>query len=186
MTINLNLELNTNLKGKCLVAMPSIQNNVFEQSIVYITEHSIITGAVGVIMNKSMTNKINLSCFDFDEQPSKNWQSLPLFFGGPVELETGFIVHNSSDDDRWVLTGGKQKIQQLFTNSKINPIMLTAGYCMWESFQLEREMRFNNWLVFDNPDSLTNIEPEQRYNVALDLLGISNLANFDFSGGGNA
>ncbi|RTL10937.1 MAG: hypothetical protein EKK54_09365 [Neisseriaceae bacterium] len=185
----MNIELNNNLKGKCLIATPSIRDDVFGQSVIYITEHSTVSGAVGVIINKNLPDeKRKLSNLDFNQYKNQ-WGKIPLYFGGPVELETGFVLHESTDDEfGWVLTGSRQKIQQMAQEDTIKPVMLTAGYCMWDSFQLEREVRLNNWLVIDSPASriLATVTPQKRYQLALSLAGIDNVAYYDFNGGGNA
>jgi putative transcriptional regulator len=182
------IELSNNFKGKCLIAMPSIQDEIFAASVVYVTEHNSINGAVGVIINKNLPLKKNhLSNLDF-AQYNHHWRNIPLFFGGPVELSTGFVLHSNSKDGHWSLTGSKEKIKELAAIDKIRPLMLTAGYCMWETLQLEREVRFNNWLVLENAAEflLADTSPEERYQVALRLVGINSMANFDFNGSGNA
>ena len=64
----MNIELNNNLKGKCLIATPSIRDDVFGQSVIYITEHSTVSGAVGVIINKHLPDdKRKLSNLDFNQ-----------------------------------------------------------------------------------------------------------------------
>mgnify|MGYP003555005870 CR=1 FL=1 len=52
----MNIELNENFKGKCLVSMPSIGDDIFHQSVIYITEHSTISGAIGVNFNIILNN----------------------------------------------------------------------------------------------------------------------------------
>ena len=98
---------------------------------------------------------INVNYLIWTLTNTKNqWGKIPLYFGGPVELETGFVLHESTDDEfGWVLTGSRHKIQQMAQEDVVKPVMLTAGYCMWDSFQLEREVRLNNWLVIDSPAS---------------------------------
>ncbi len=180
--------LSNNFKGKCLIAMPNIQDEVFAASVVYITEHNSINGAVGVIINKNLSLKKN-HCANLDfAQYNRHWRNIPLYFGGPVELGSGFVLHPNPLDGKWSLTGNKAKIQELAEVDKERPLMLTTGYCMWETLQLEREVRFNNWLVIDNAAEflLADTSPEERYQVALRLAGIQSIANFDFNGVGNA
>jgi putative transcriptional regulator len=182
------LELNDNFKGKCLVAAPSMRDDMFTQSVVYITEHSSINGAVGVIINKNITDQ-SASSADFGViAKDVEWGNIPLFIGGPVELTSGFILHQLPDDSGLFLTGSLNKIVQLAHDKRVKPLMLTAGYCMWETLQLEREVRLSNWLVVNATTEhlLMDTAPQDRYAEALRLAGVNNLANFDFSGGGNA
>jgi putative transcriptional regulator len=182
------IELSNNYKGKCLVAMPSMQDQIFAQSVVYITEHSNASGAVGVIINKHLVAKQEESK-DFGFRKYNNqWSDIPVYFGGPVELNTGFVLHQTSDQKALTLTGSRQKIDKLAAEDKVKPFMLAAGYCVWESFQLEREIRMNSWIVLDDVAEhlLGDVNPQERYQEALKLSGISSLAFFDFSEYGNA
>ena len=86
------LELNGNFKGKCLVAMPNIQDDMFRDSVIYIAEHNTIAGAVGVMINKNLTDKQSDISIEI---VNKEWQHLPLYLGGPVELSSGFILYNN-------------------------------------------------------------------------------------------
>lgn len=178
------LELNGNFKGKCLVAMPNIQDDMFRDSVIYIAEHNTIAGAVGVMINKNLTDKQSDISIEI---VNKEWQHLPLYLGGPVELSSGFILY-SDDSDNLMLSGSRQTLKKQAEITTLQPLMLTAGYCMWETLQLEREVKFNNWLVVDNivAHLLNKVAPAERYQEALKIAGVNNLANFDFSGGGNA
>ncbi len=181
------IELSDNYKWKCLVAMPSMQDQVFGGSVIYITEHSNISGAVGVIINRNIPETKHLDEFGFTKFKNQ-WGHIPLHFGGPVEHNTGFVLHQTPDLRGLTLTGSRQKIEEMAQEDKVQPYMLAAGYCSWGSFQLEREVRANSWLVLDGiaEHLLADIEPQARYQEALRLSGISNLAFFDFNGSGNA
>lgn len=184
--MNITLELSEIFKGKCLVSMPNTKSDAFNQSVIYITEHSTVTGAVGVIINKNIPEPQNrLANFDFRQ--GNKWNNVPLYFGGPIEASTGFVLHHTLGGGL-SLTGNKQKIQQLVDDELVTPLMLTAGYCIWDSFQLEKEVRFNNWLVLDGACEylLNSVDPTERYREALLLAGIDNLALLDFTGSGNA
>ena len=176
-------------KGKCLIAMPTMEANVFSGSVVYITEHSAVSGAVGVIINKNLTGNQQQLTTNFDfSQYDNQWGQIPFHFGGPVELNSGFVLHQACNKPGLSLTGDRHKIHRLASADRLKPWLLTAGYCLWEGFQLEREVRFNSWLVIDDVAEhlLNEVVPQQRYNAALKIAGIANLANFDFNGAGNA
>ncbi len=184
----MNIELNENFKGKCLVSMPNIGGDIFHQSVIYITEHSTISGAIGVIINKTLGDEQKkLANFEFQHYP-KEWRNVPMNLGGPVKLDSGFLLHVSDDSSKLVLTGSQKKIRQLAQEDGTTPLMLTAGFCLWETLQLENEVRFNNWLVLDDSARhlLSITDPKNRYAEALRLAGVTNLATFDFRGAGNA
>lgn len=180
------LELNGNLKGKCLVAMPNMQDDMFRESVIYITEHSTIAGAVGVMINKNLTEKHA----DFDvniETVNQELQHLPRYLGGPVEVSSGFVLYGD-ESNNLMLRDSRKTLKYADEINSLEPILLTAGYCMWETLQLEREVKFNNWLVVDNVTIhlMEKIAPEFRYQEALRIAGVHSLASLDFNGGGNA
>jgi len=183
------IELTNNFKGKCLIAMPGMKDDMFARTVVYITEHSSISGAIGVIINRSLPeNKQSVSTnFDFSKYDGA-WSSIPFYFGGPVELGSGFVLHDALDSNDLVLTGDRRKIHQMASAGVIKPWILTAGYCLWESLQLEHEVKMNSWLVVDNSPQhfLQRVSSQDRYGEALKLAGVSSIARFDFSGAGNA
>ncbi len=184
------IELLDNFKGKCLIAMPTLQDDIFSQSVIYITEHNSASGAIGVIINKNLPEKKRQLTANFDFAKYNNqWSNIPFYFGGPVELSSGFILHQAVDDSSALaLTGDRNKIHQLATVGEVKPWLLTAGYCLWDGFQLEHEIRNNNWLVLENSvfQLLGHYSPQERYNEALKMVGISTLAMLDFNGAGNA
>jgi putative transcriptional regulator len=174
-------------RNKFLVAMPSLQDNVFTQSVVYVAEHNTIGGAIGVIINKNLPTAAQqlISGLNFAEY-NEQWARIPFYFGGPVELKNGFILHVSTEhQSEFTLTGDRQKIHLLAENN-VQPLLFTAGYCFWDSLQLEYEVRMNHWLVIDSELShtLLHVAPQERYSAAMKLAGISNLAFFDFASSG--
>lgn len=180
------LELNKNFRGKCLVSMPNTNNNMFYESVIYITEHNTISGAVGVIINKHIDKQNNLQLTDIDFiNYNEKWSNKTLCLGGPVDLKTGFILYQDRITDELLLTSHNKTIKKLAEDVTIKPLMFTAGYCIWETLQLESEVRFNNWLVIDNiaAQLINEISPEERYKYALKVAGINNIAYFDFTGG---
>ena len=72
----------------------------------------------------------------------------------------------------------------------IEPMLVASGYCMWDTLQLEREVKYNHWLMLEADDMIIHLmqkfKPELRYAAALNLLGVTSLANFDFASAGNA
>lgn len=181
-------ELNDNFKGKCLVAMPSIGDELFRNSVIYVTEHSTIGGAVGIILNKILSPEIGINKlfdnFKYDIPTADKFQQ--SYLGGPVEPTSSFTLY--SDNNQLFLTGSKRAMEKISHNDSAKPMMVAVGYCMWETLQLEREVRFNHWLVVDNIVEylLHRVNVEHRYSEALRIAGVNNIASFDYTGGGNA
>ncbi len=82
-----------NLTHHFLIAMPGLEDEAFAKSVVYLCEHSE-RGALGLVINKP--SDINLkNLFDKVELPLRrdDLSQTPVFQGGPVQTERGFVLH---------------------------------------------------------------------------------------------
>mgnify|MGYP001185084599 CR=1 FL=1 len=97
-----------NLTHHFLIAMPSLEDEAFAKSVVYVCEHSE-RGALGLVINKpsdlSMTG-----LFEKVELPlhRQDLMNAPVLQGGPVHTERGFVLH-----DAMVLDTPAQEAQAL-------------------------------------------------------------------------
>jgi len=89
-----------NLTHHFLIAMPSLEDEAFAKSVVYVCEHSE-RGALGLVINKpsdlSMTG-----LFEKVELPlhRQDLMNAPVLQGGPVHTERGFVLHDAMLVDR--------------------------------------------------------------------------------------
>lgn len=179
-----------NLTHHFLIAMPGLEDEAFARSVVYLCEHSE-RGALGLIINKPMDiklkglfNKVDLTL------ERKDLSEQPVFQGGPVQTERGFVLHEPMLPDRAAtdesayastmtipggleMTTSKDVLEALSTGAGPRRVLITLGYASWGEGQLETEIAENTWLtvgadlgvIFDTP------VPE-RYDKALSLLGL--------------
>ena len=84
-----------NLTHHFLIAMPSLEDETFAKSVVYVCEHSE-RGALGLVINKpsdlsmeSLFDKVDLSLRHQD------LMNAPVLKGGPVHTERGFVLHDA-------------------------------------------------------------------------------------------
>src|SRR5690606_9923601 len=82
----------TSLKHHFLIAMPHMADPHFAQTVTYLVEHNE-QGAMGLVINKP--NGLNLADvmeqLRPDDEPSALCHSLPIFAGGPVQTDRGFV-----------------------------------------------------------------------------------------------
>ena len=179
-----------NLTHHFLIAMPGLEDESFSRSVVYVCEHSE-RGALGLIINKpsdinvkNLFDKVDLSLRREDLRKD------PVFHGGPVQTERGFVLHEpmlmdkmETDESAYAATmtipGGlemttsKDVLEALSTGAGPRRVLITLGYSSWGEGQLESELGENAWLtvgadlsvIFDTPVS-------ERYDRALALLGL--------------
>ena len=83
---------NHSLKNHFLIAMPSLADPRFSQSVTYICEHNE-GGAMGLVINQNAS----MSYSELFNQLSLNkdyGDDSPLLIGGPVQKERGFVLHS--------------------------------------------------------------------------------------------
>eukprot|EP01035_Chromulina_nebulosa_P002837 gene2837-3872_t len=174
-----------NLTHHFLIAMPGLEDESFARSVVYLCEHSE-RGALGLVINKP--SDINLKVlFEKIElhlaRPELG--EAPVFQGGPVQTERGFVLHEQIDDEvsrfnsslripgGLEMTTSKDVLEALSSGTGPTKILVTLGYSGWGAGQLEEEMGRNSWInVEAQPEIIFNTPVEQRYDKALSLLGI--------------
>ena len=169
-----------NLTDHFLVAMPNLQDNFFTSSVVYVTRHTMMHGAVGVIINKPLGKKLKNAFADLDfSQYNPNWSENLLYLGGPVSSDNGFVLHRTSarqsnDDILFELTGNRDVLTEIAQSNNKNDLFVSVGYTAWGASQIEEEVCKNDWLVVKSDSSLIfDVDVDNRYNAALKQLGIS-------------
>jgi putative transcriptional regulator len=174
-----------NLTNQFLIAMPGIGGDTFAGAVIYLCEHTD-KGALGLVINKpidiklkNLFEKVELSLDRLDLAES------PVFYGGPVQTERGFVLHEQIDDEGnrfnsslripggLEMTTSKDVLEALSSGTGPTKILVTLGYSGWGAGQLEEEMGRNSWInVEAQPEIIFNTPVEQRYDKALSLLGI--------------
>jgi len=168
------------LSNQFLLAMPGMVGGEFAGTVIYVCEHSE-KGALGLVINRptdltlgSLFEKIDLK---LEISPGRD---APVFFGGPVLTDRGFVLHSpvgkytsSIDLGELALTTSRDVLQAVAEGSGPDKLLVTLGYAGWGAGQLENEMAQNAWLsVRADARIIFGVPPEQRYPAALQLLGI--------------
>lgn len=169
-----------NLTGKCLAAMPLVEGE-FAKTVVFICSHTP-QGAMGFVINRVFKElsfnelAINLQCNMI------NHTYIPIYKGGSLEHEKGFILHDDSYNDVTTMeignglrvTSSEQILQDLIKGQGPDKFLVLLGYAAWLPTQLEKEISNNLWLVADASKELVfNTLYEDKWNVALASLGIN-------------
>ena len=84
-----------NLTHHFLIAMPSLEDETFAKSVVYVCEHSE-RGAMGLVINKPSELSME-GLFEKVDLPlhRQDLMSAPVLQGGPVHTERGFVLHDA-------------------------------------------------------------------------------------------
>jgi putative transcriptional regulator len=167
------------LVGRFLVAAPSMQDERFQKSVVFICKHDD-DGALGIIVNNAV-----------DELPlGQVYRQLgidvptaaveqPVLFGGPVEPTRGLVLHSADYkreetlliDGGLALTPTLEILKDMAVGGGPKQAWLALGHSGWAPGQLDREMQHNAWLVVDGDLGLVfDSDFEAKWQRALDLL----------------
>jgi putative transcriptional regulator len=116
-------------------------------------------------------------------------QGQPVFQGGPVQTERGFVLHEpmvgegdaaeSVYASTMTIPGGlemttsRDVLEALATGAGPRRVFITLGYASWGKGQLESELSENSWLtVAADPAVIFDTPVEERYHKAMALLGL--------------
>ncbi len=169
-----------------LIAMPSMLDPVFGGTVVYICEHHE-GGALGMIINRptDMTMDVLFERLDLALEISPHGESRsgkPVMFGGPVQVERGFVLHAPRADyssslkvsDEVALTTSRDVLEAVAEGRGPERLLVTLGCAGWGAGQLEDEILRNGWLtVKADPRLLFDTPVEERFVAAMHLLGIN-------------
>ena len=180
------------LKNQILISMPHMNDPFFSKSVVYICEHGN-GGAMGMIINKNLDAPELRGIFDkfFKVEKSFNTIKKSTFFGGPVLLEKGIILHHSdylspksvSISKSVSLTSDQGALEDLKREQKV-PFKLMLGHAGWSAGQLEREIENGDWLIQSTTsDFIFNLPSNQMWEYAAKSIGLDINSSFGTSSG---
>ena len=175
------------LDGQILVAMPTIQDDRFARTVIYMCAHSA-EGAMGIVINKPAPNvKFHDLLEQLDVIPKETGEPIrippiPVLKGGPVETQRGFVLHSAdffikdstlSIDQGICLTATLDILKAMARGEGPMSALLALGYAGWAPGQLESEIQANGWLNCAADDGLIfGSTPEAKYETALRKIGI--------------
>ncbi len=181
----------TYLQGKCLVASPSLDDERFRNTVVYLCAHSP-QGAMGFVVNRKITE---YSFLDLVMQLPVNFghaiPPLALYHGGPVDKVRGFVLHTTDyHGGDCVETGGGVSVSSsidilsdIAKGAGPKESIIAMGYASWAPGQLEREIVADDWLVAPSSEDLVfKTKDEEKWQRALDELKIDVVRLSQFSG----
>src|SRR5215467_8812978 len=177
------------LDGQMLIAMPSMRDERFTRSVIYVCAHSS-EGAMGIIVNQPAAN-INFPdlLVQLEVIPAADLIQLPrragtvkVLRGGPVETGRGFVLHSADFfienstlpiDDGVCLTATLDILKAIARGQGPASALLALGYAGWAPGQLENEIQENGWLHCSADSELIfGTDNENKYERALKKLGV--------------
>jgi len=176
------------LKNHLLIAMPSLKDYNFSQSVTLLCEHNE-DGAMGIVIN----HPLDISTADLLEHMKipclQNQNIKPVFAGGPVQIDRGFVIHRAQTlwkssiqlKDNISVTTSADILHAIGRREVDDESFVALGYAGWGAGQLEQEILDNSWLTVPlDPEIIFSTAVNQRWQKAMQLLGFepSNLSHF--------
>ncbi len=176
------IEAIANFTNHFLIAMPGMSDPFFARTVTYLCQHGE-EGALGIIVNRpsELTLADIMEQMDIDIREPAIGQ-IPVYFGGPVQPERGFVLHepvagawNSTlkVSDTISLTTSRDILEAIGHGEGPHKILIALGYAGWGKGQLEREIVENAWLNAPADQSiLFNRPAASRWKAAAELMGV--------------
>jgi putative transcriptional regulator len=173
------------LTNQFLIAMPSLADPNFAQTVTLICEHTD-KGALGIVLNRPLEmtlgevlDQLQLGC------TNASLRGRAVLRGGPVQPDRGFVLHppGGPKEGEWDSTLKVSDDLSVTTSRDILAAMaeghgpahavVALGYAGWDAGQLEDEIRSNAWLnVSADAGIVFDVPYENRWQAAARLLGI--------------
>ena len=182
---------NVNLTHHFLIAMPAMTDPHFAKTLTFVCEHNE-QGALGLVINRPIEMNLHalLEQVSIPAQADQ-LKSVAIHFGGPVQVDRGFVLHTPVGEWQSTLAVGseiglttsKDILEAVARGAGPRHILVTLGYAGWAPGQLEHELTQNAWLTVPaKPEVIFDLPSEERLPAAMGLLGVDYATLSDVAG----
>lgn len=160
-----------------LLSMPQMQDPNFTRTVVLLCDY-LPEGAFGLVINRptalSASEMVKL------DPPVRQSNQLPLFSGGPVQPERGWVLVSEpppEPDVRKVVEGlylstSPEVLRRVLETSPEPRARVVAGYAGWGPGQLDEELAQSAWLMADvELDLVFDVDASAMWETAIRRLG---------------
>ncbi len=174
------------LTGSFLISTQNMPDPRFEEQVIYICAHSE-DGAMGVAVNKPNSMFTLAEILKSTNLPVPQSTLPPVYIGGPVELESAFILFSSDyrtehqlEVSPTVFLSRETKVLEDIAHDRgPEKYLFLLGYAGWGPGQLERELQADGWLtvpgsemiIFDTPDEEKWRSAAMQYGIDISVFG---------------
>jgi putative transcriptional regulator len=171
----------TSLTNHLLIAMPTLADPNFSQTVTVVCEHTD-KGALGIVVNKPLPMRLSDVLSQMNIEPlSEGIAAKAVLRGGPVNTDRGFVLHRPGGkwdhshrvSDTVQVTTSRDVLAAMARGEGPEDAFIALGYAGWEPGQLEREIKENSWLSMPiDARMVFEVPYEERWSAAWRLLGI--------------
>jgi putative transcriptional regulator len=170
------------LKGQLLIATPLVGSPGFARSVIFMCAHDA-QGAMGIIINHIIENISYKELFEqLSIERKGTLDRLPVHYGGPVEINRGFVIYHFDDvphPDTMLtvndiaISSSLHVLREIAAGRGPKERILALGYAGWGAGQLEQEMEANSWIsVPADRDLIFDADNETKWRRAAQSQGI--------------
>ena len=165
----------TSVKNHFLIASEKMNDNRFKKTVIVMLENDK-DGAFGLVVNKPiglipLALLIDPSLNTSEEREMLYKIEIPIFWGGPVEVEKISVLHSTEYQSTTTKNYGDISISQdyeilfaIAANKGPEKSLVILGYSGWGSGQLEGEMERDHWILSDlDPDIIFEKESIKKW-----------------------
>lgn len=175
------------LAGHFLISTPQMPDPRFQRQVIYMCAHNE-EGAMGVVINNPNHEITLLEVFHGANLPIPEGPLPPVYIGGPVEMDAGFILFLSAKEadqfslavtEEVSLSRDTRLLEDISLGKGPREYIFLLGYAGWGPGQLEAELVDNSWLtvegdldvLFHTPDELKWKKAAARLGIDISILG---------------
>ena len=171
-----------NMRGQLLVAVPDMQDAIFQRALILVCEHEEDQGAIGFIVNHPSEMTLRDLLEDMSIRPEvEQDMGQPIFLGGPVQPNLGFGLYSGKYemedsariDSKIRVTTSRSLLEHCAVGKGPEQLLVTMGYAGWTPGQLEQELETGSWwMINPSPELMFGLPPEKRWGEAVNQLGL--------------
>jgi putative transcriptional regulator len=146
------------LAGSLLVAHPNMLDPNFRRTVLFISEHDLNEGALGVIINRPLDRQVADLVTD---TPPAELAEVPVFLGGPVgknQLMFAAFEWKKGDGVKLSHNIALEKVSAAPGGKNLVTLCAFVGYAGWGAGQLESEVKQKAWLLQKANPSLLKLD----------------------------
>ncbi|NQZ33044.1 MAG: YqgE/AlgH family protein [Oceanospirillaceae bacterium] len=172
----------SSLKNNFLISMPVHGESKYQDSLIYIC-HQGEYGSMGIVINQEYHMDLKTMLEHLKIDTNADILSQPVYRGGDVQNDRGFILHPHNNTDKWLssyqlndelsLTSSVDILEAMAIGQGPTSSHVALGYIGWGPGELETELIDNLWLNCPaNLDIIFNVAAADKMQAAASLIGV--------------
>lgn len=174
------------LNGHFLISTPQMPDPRFQEQVIYMCAHNK-EGAMGLVINNPNREITLLDVLHGANMTIPEGPIPPVYIGGPVEMDAGFILYRAEDDrfhslevaDNVSLSRDATLLEEISRGTGPGDYLFMLGYAGWGPGQLEAELMDNGWLtvpgdldvLFHTPDECKWKKAAYKFGIDISIFG---------------